>query len=54
MPLALDLLERRQFGFEFPQYLLAMRSLPCCFLGVMTHDIAAPTFPLAPHHFLDA
>jgi len=48
-----DLLEARQFGFEFAQYLLTMGFLPFLFLRVVTPNRATTTFPFAYDDFLD-
>src|SRR5262245_60400728 len=51
--LTTDVFERRQFGLEFTQDLLAVGPLAFFLLGIMAHDIATPALALTHHHFLD-
>jgi len=52
MPCTPHLVAGRQFGFKLPQERLAMGSLPLLCLGVVAHDRAPPTFPVAYDDFL--
>src|SRR3989440_8726066 len=48
-----DVFERRQFGLEFMQELLAVGPLAFFLLGIVAHDIATTALALTHHHFLD-
>src|SRR5215471_313665 len=51
--LTTDGFERRQFGLEFTQDLLAVDPLAFFLLGIVAHDIATTALALAHHHCLD-